>query len=557
MLDALAPELPETLEPAAAEPVLEARAALGRRPAGRLLLRVDRPAGRAAAGARHPRPLRRRQDDAPALPQPADRPDARASPSPARSCSWAARSAAAGSTSTRCARGSACSSSSRSSSPAASPTTSCSASATPAVPPRRDWPERIERGAARGGALGRGPRPPPRAGGEPLRRAAAAPLPRPRRSPGEPEVLLLDEPTSALDAGATAAIEELILRLRERHAIVLVTHSLRQARRVADSLAYLAVRDGAGEVVESGPCQNLFARPRTPELARYPLPGVRMNAPQVALKSLDTLWFQVGGTVCNLACTHCFVSCSPTNHTHEVLSLAEVERYLDEAARLGVREYYFTGGEPFLNPEMEAILAATLAVGPATVLTNGLLLDPGRCAPPQGAGGRLRLLARLPRLARRLGRREQRPDPRRRDLREDPGRHPQPLPGRPQPGDHGDRGLRGRGHRLRQGALLRAAAVDGDRAPAAQDPPRLPDRRRGRARRRLRELAAAARGGGARRGAGTTCSAAPAGWSPTRGSGSARSWSTSRRRRWARPSPTPSAPSPWSTRPAGPATPTA
>jgi len=102
--------------------------------------------------------------------------------------------------------------------------------------------------------------------------------------------------------------------------------------------------------------------------------------PRVSLRSLDTLWFQVGGTVCNLACTHCFVSCSPTNHTHELMSLAEVRRYLDEAVRLGVREYYFTGGEPFLNPEMEAILEGTLAVGPASVLTNGLLLDPARCA---------------------------------------------------------------------------------------------------------------------------------------------------------------------------------
>ena len=108
-----------------------------------------------------------------------------------------------------------------------------------------------------------------------------------------------------------------------------------------------------------------------------PLPS---PSPRVELKSLDTLWFQVGGTVCNLACTHCFVSCSPTNHTHEIMTLAEVRRYLDEAVRLGVREYYFTGGEPFLNPEMEAILEATLAVGPATVLTNGLLLDPDRCA---------------------------------------------------------------------------------------------------------------------------------------------------------------------------------
>jgi MoaA/NifB/PqqE/SkfB family radical SAM enzyme len=62
------------------------------------------------------------------------------------------------------------------------------------------------------------------------------------------------------------------------------------------------------------------------------------------------------------------------------MTLEEVKRYLDEAVRLGVREYYFTGGEPFLNPDMEAILEATLAVGPATVLTNGLLLDPARCA---------------------------------------------------------------------------------------------------------------------------------------------------------------------------------
>jgi sulfatase maturation enzyme AslB (radical SAM superfamily) len=103
------------------------------------------------------------------------------------------------------------------------------------------------------------------------------------------------------------------------------------------------------------------------------------TAPLAELRSLDTLWFQAGGTVCNLACTHCFVSCSPTNHTHEFLTLAEVRRYLDEATELGVREYYFTGGEPFLNPEMEAILEATLAVGPANVLTNGLLLDPARC----------------------------------------------------------------------------------------------------------------------------------------------------------------------------------
>ena len=100
-------------------------------------------------------------------------------------------------------------------------------------------------------------------------------------------------------------------------------------------------------------------------------------APRVELRDLDTLWFQVAGTVCNLACTHCFISCSPTNHTHELMPLAVIEGYLEEAAALGVKEYYFTGGEPFLNPEMEAILEATLAYGPATVLTNGLLLVAG------------------------------------------------------------------------------------------------------------------------------------------------------------------------------------
>jgi AdoMet-dependent heme synthase len=55
------------------------------------------------------------------------------------------------------------------------------------------------------------------------------------------------------------------------------------------------------------------------------------STPRVQLASLDTLWFQVSGTLCNLACTHCFVSCSPTNRTHEPLSLETVRRYLAEA----------------------------------------------------------------------------------------------------------------------------------------------------------------------------------------------------------------------------------
>jgi len=54
--------------------------------------------------------------------------------------------------------------------------------------------------------------------------------------------------------------------------------------------------------------------------------------------------------------------------------LAEITARLEESRELGVKEYYFTGGEPFLNPEMTAILVKTLEYGPATVLTNGTVL---------------------------------------------------------------------------------------------------------------------------------------------------------------------------------------
>lgn len=92
------------------------------------------------------------------------------------------------------------------------------------------------------------------------------------------------------------------------------------------------------------------------------------------MKGLDTVWFQVAGTVCNLACSHCFIACSPSNQSHAMLDASTVERFLAEAEGLGVREYYFTGGEPFLNPELPAILGAALRRGPATVLTNGTLI---------------------------------------------------------------------------------------------------------------------------------------------------------------------------------------
>ncbi|SVB80062.1 uncharacterized protein METZ01_LOCUS232916, partial [marine metagenome] len=79
--------------------------------------------------------------------------------------------------------------------------------------------------------------------------------------------------------------------------------------------------------------------------------------PEVPLKNLETLWLQVGGTLCNLECTHCFISCGPKNDTIAMMSLAQVRKRLEESETLGVKDYYITGGEVFINPEIFEILA--------------------------------------------------------------------------------------------------------------------------------------------------------------------------------------------------------
>ena len=73
----------------------------------------------------------------------------------------------------------------------------------------------------------------------------------------EPKVLLMDEPTSALDPISTSKIEELAMQLKERYTIVIVTHNMQQAARVADDMAFFL----GGEVVESGSADSLFRGP--------------------------------------------------------------------------------------------------------------------------------------------------------------------------------------------------------------------------------------------------------------------------------------------------------
>jgi phosphate transport system ATP-binding protein len=81
----------------------------------------------------------------------------------------------------------------------------------------------------------------------------------------QPEVLLLDEPCSALDPISTATIEELIVGLRASVAIVIVTHNLQQAMRVADHLAFMHL----GDLVEYGTSEQMFDRPREQRTREY------------------------------------------------------------------------------------------------------------------------------------------------------------------------------------------------------------------------------------------------------------------------------------------------
>lgn len=94
----------------------------------------------------------------------------------------------------------------------------------------------------------------------------------------------------------------------------------------------------------------------------------------VGLEELHTLWFNTG-TLCNITCRNCYIESSPTNDRLVYLSAQEVREYLDEIARdgLGTREIGFTGGEPFMNPDIIAMLDAALTRGfQVLVLTNGL-----------------------------------------------------------------------------------------------------------------------------------------------------------------------------------------
>lgn len=81
----------------------------------------------------------------------------------------------------------------------------------------------------------------------------------------QPDILLMDEPTGSIDPIATAKVEELVMSLKQDHAVVVITHSMMEARRVADRVAYFHL----GELLEIGPTEQMFTAAQRPEAKAF------------------------------------------------------------------------------------------------------------------------------------------------------------------------------------------------------------------------------------------------------------------------------------------------
>jgi uncharacterized Fe-S cluster-containing radical SAM superfamily protein len=144
--------------------------------------------------------------------------------------------------------------------------------------------------------------------------------------------------------------------------------------------------DDAGSIAK-------FAHPR-----RTATGEARATVPLIAL---ETLWFNTG-TLCNITCAHCYIESSPRNDRLAYLTLADVKVYLDEveAERLPVKLIGFTGGEPFMNRDIIAILGAALERGFETLVLTNAMRPMMRCkaqllALKERYGARLRLRVSL------------------------------------------------------------------------------------------------------------------------------------------------------------------
>src|SRR5262249_40166808 len=108
-------------------------------------------------------------------------------------------------------------------------------------------------------------------------------------------------------------------------------------------------------------------------LARAPFTGTTPAAPFLRF---STLWIQITGTWCNLECRHCINASGPRAPWLKPLDGETIRHAIREAEQAGVKEIYFTGGEPFLHGEILPLLELALGTAPTTGLTNGPLIGP-------------------------------------------------------------------------------------------------------------------------------------------------------------------------------------
>ena len=92
----------------------------------------------------------------------------------------------------------------------------------------------------------------------------------------------------------------------------------------------------------------------------------------IDMAHLDELWFHIG-TACNLACPFCLEGSKPGDTRLGLMTLTDVKPYIDQAVSLGIKQFSFTGGEPFVAKEFPAILRYAADRLPCLVLTNGTL----------------------------------------------------------------------------------------------------------------------------------------------------------------------------------------
>lgn len=147
----------------------------------------------------------------------------------------------------------------------------------------------------------------------------------------------------------------------------------------ATELSYRGQAIPAGDVLwndapSAWPKLDGQARTLPPKFSDPELTATGHRRASVSLASLDTVWFNTG-SLCNLACAHCFMESSPKNDRLAYLTRAEVRGFLDEAAARNPRpgEIGFTGGEPFMNPEFPGMLEDALEAGYRVLaLTNAM-----------------------------------------------------------------------------------------------------------------------------------------------------------------------------------------